>query len=166
MKTRPWVGNQTSRVELLSCSHCCFCRQPQFAAALDKSIVQSTCRAQTCFSSSTVSSGRGRHLFLGLLLHSSTRAVGESCRYFFYLEISTTQIRSAIKMAIMHNTWHCSHKALTATSSKSRTLFHWNSTLHSLSSCVTCIIPQFQIVFIASWPWSSRMVLNRNSGST
>ena len=35
----------------------------------------------TCFSSSTVSRGRGLHLLLGLLLHSSTQAVGESCRH-------------------------------------------------------------------------------------
>ena len=43
-------------------------------------------------------------------------------------------------------TWHCSHKTWTATSSKSLTLFHWNSTLHPLSSCVTCImIPTLEV---------------------
>ena len=40
METRPWIGDQPSRVELLRRSHRLFCRHPQFAAALGESVVQ------------------------------------------------------------------------------------------------------------------------------
>ena len=116
----PRVGDVTCCVELLSRLHGLAggdaellrgLKLNSFAFAFDFELKGEHCGMCTSFSSSTVSIGRGLHFDFGLLLHSSTVAVGES----------------------RQRSW----KARVAARSKRRTRDQWNSTLEPPTSWVT-----------------------------